>query len=420
MISNKKTKVHIALVLCNSIWGISSVVGAVGLSTMHPIAFLTIRQVLAGLLLLAVSGTAVNNEKSSKPKESLTSSSLLQFKQHWKLFAFTAMANFSSHFSKLLWHSDDNFDFSMILIRSSSAKLHPLGFLVGITLAGPVACSIWQACQPIFMAFIAILLGREVWNSRRMSGIAMAFCGCSIMVLLAPQSKAGNTAEVRTSQSSTLFLAGNFLFMVDCLSEAVFVLLSKKLLEVFSPVIIMGYCYLISAVYMGMATAASLMLIPMTSTPASSVWISGSMIPPLDALPALIWFVVVSAATASFLRTWATKHATGTLVLSYSVMTPASTVVLTVLLLGMRMVPNCANINTLDEFSTAFCLFLPNLGTLFGMIGVCLGLSLIIMTEPKSDKRPVVQSSSIGGTEETALGAHAAASIFQGKRMVVV
>jgi sulfite exporter TauE/SafE len=103
-----------ALILGNSFWGIGAVVGALGLATTHPVAFLMIRQLLAGLLLLLAgassfaisSPTTVGDDaaaKTSKPTQHLQrkmnlDSLRLPFKQHWKSFALLGLTLFGSQF----------------------------------------------------------------------------------------------------------------------------------------------------------------------------------------------------------------------------------------------------------------------------------------------------------------------------------
>lgn len=117
------------------------------------------------------------------------------------------------------------------------------------------------------------------------------------------------------------------------------------------------------------------------------VWFHGSMLPPMDALPAMIWFVVFSSAGAYGMINWANQYATGTLVMSYTVLQPVSAVILTVLLLALNAVRDCTDITTASKTATGTCLTPPNMGTFCCMVGVGIGLSLIILTEPKSDGR---------------------------------
>jgi drug/metabolite transporter (DMT)-like permease len=107
------TKVHMALILGNSFWGVGAIVGALGLATTHPVAFLMIRQLLAGLLLLAgasyfaisspttVVGDDDDAAKTSRPRQHLNLDTFrLRFKQHWKLFALVGLTLFGSQFGK--------------------------------------------------------------------------------------------------------------------------------------------------------------------------------------------------------------------------------------------------------------------------------------------------------------------------------
>lgn len=359
-------KAHLALLAANSFWGIGAVVGGIGLSSAHPLAFLTIRQALAGSVLLLGSiifspssteeDAAAKTTKSKQMRDSFSR----YFKIHWKTFALCGLTIFGSNF----------------------------GFLVGILLAGPVTASVWQPSQPILMAFICLIMGWEKLNRLRMTGVAVAFCGCITMVLLAPQedSEQDEASAQSSTRSSTFFWIGNLLFFINCLSDPSYVLVSKRLLSVFSPLAVSAYSYLVSAFIMGISTIISIALASTFTSPESppSVWTTGSIIPPVSALPAMIWFVFFSSAGAYALITWANQHATGTLVMSYTVLQPVSAVLLTVILLGMDLVPNCASQTSSD---TSICLTPPNYGTFCGMAGVGLGLTMIIITEPKKSSK---------------------------------
>ena len=135
------SKVHGALLLANSFWGIGAVVGALGLPATNPLAFCMVRQFLAGLLLLlGGAGTA----------------SFASIKVHWKRFLILGLALFGSQ----------------------------ADYLLGVILAGPVTASVWQPIQPIFTAAICMILGWEPAIFQRIIGVLIAFMGCVMMVLL--------------------------------------------------------------------------------------------------------------------------------------------------------------------------------------------------------------------------------------------
>jgi len=354
------------------------------MSTTHPLAFLTIRQYLSGLVLLMGASAATKessssdaskdsllkdeeaypeddytNAKAAKPNRTLS----FHFKTYGKTFALLGLTLFGSQF----------------------------GFLIGITLAGPVTASVWQPSQPILMAFVCVIMGWELWNSKRMVGVALAFCGCIIMVVLSPHAPDDETTESATSSSkSTLFWIGNLLFFINCMSDPSYVLVSKRLLDVFSPLMVTAVSYFISATYMAIATILSLLVTANSSYSFDDpndpmwVWSHGSILPPMDALPAILYLIFFSSVAAYALINWANQYATGTLVMSYTVLQPVSAVVLTVILLALKAVRDCTDTAAAVNAS-GICLTPPNMGTLFGMVGVGIGLSFIILTEPKSD-----------------------------------
>lgn len=346
------TNVHIALILANSFFGIGAIVGSLGLADSHPLAFLCIRQALAALILFAVSSIFPSSTikgdnvtaKTLKPRTSIG-----KFFLHWKTFSLLGFTIFASQG----------------------------GFLVGIQLAGAVAAAVWQPSQPIIMAAISILIGWEKFNSLRMIGVILACCGTLGMVIFSPSS-----SEDETEQSSERFLVwiGNLLFLINCLCDPSYVILSKRLFHVYSPILITAWSYVVSAIYMAISTVISLTIVTPDST--FSSWTTGSIIPPMAAVPALIWFGVFSSAGAYGLITWANQHASGTLVMSYTVLQPVSAVTLASILLLLGT-PNCDKTHE----ATVKCLNPPNWGTFCGMFGVFCGLAIVIFTEPTKSKK---------------------------------
>lgn len=255
------------------------------------------------------------------------------------------------------------------------------------------------------MSFLCVVMGWELWNSKRMVGVAIAFCGCIIMVVLSPHApEDANIDAAASSSKSTLFWIGNLLFVINCLSDPSYVLVSKRLLDVFSPLMVTAVSYFVSATYMGIATIISLLLVTTDGKSAINepnddpmwVWYHGTILPPMNAVPAMIWFVFFSSAGAYGLINWANQYATGTLVMSYTVLQPVSAVVLTVILLALNAVRDCTDAAAAVN-ATGICLTPPNMGTFWGMVGVGVGLSLIILTEPKSDGQAKKSDTPIGG-----------------------
>ena len=134
------------------------------------------------------------------------------------------------------------------------------------------------------MAFICVVMGWEPFNKIRMAGVAVAFCGCLMMVFLAPSEEQQEEKD-KEGQSMLVVWIGNLLFFVNCLCDPSYVIITKKLLHTFRPLAITAYSYFVSSIIMGAATLVSLVGVPKlmttSTTTEESVWISGDLIPPL-------------------------------------------------------------------------------------------------------------------------------------------
>ena len=84
---------HAALVSANLFFGIGAVIGALGLPATHPLVFAWVREMGAGLILLAISARLYPNDDSSSPAEVSPSSMTIPYvlrawKAHWKPLAW--------------------------------------------------------------------------------------------------------------------------------------------------------------------------------------------------------------------------------------------------------------------------------------------------------------------------------------------
>ena len=109
-------------------------------------------------------------------------------------------------------------------------------------------------------------------------------------------------------------------------------------------------------------------------------------------MPALLYYIFFASVGSYGLLTWANQHATGTLVMSYTVLQPVSTALLTTALLTVGLVASCQTLLlSQEEPQDKACLDFPSFGTFCGMLGVFGGLALIISTEPKKEEEEVVE-----------------------------
>lgn len=385
-------RTHGALILANIFFGVGAVLGALGLPATHPLVFALLREIGAGAILLGVSscwyrrpiGSAVRDSANDNDDDDEKPASLTYawraWRVHWKHFALLGLVVFGNQ----------------------------AGFIVGIKMAGPITASIWQPTQPIFTAAICMTLGWEPPQRKRLVGILVATIGCIMMVLLKASTKVeeiamqeepvavaykkednGTSNNYGLSSTAARYVIGNTLFFCNCLCTALYVILSKRMLAIYPAVWVTAWSYNAASVYMFFATLLA------TSTPGSEAFfcpecpvlqdpLQRLVHIPSGAIPALLYYIVFASVGSYGLITWANQHATGTLVMSYSVLQPVTSALLTTVLLLLGIVASCQRQDTSGKASA--CLDFPSLGTFCGMVGVLAGLSLIITTEPGSTR----------------------------------
>ena len=256
-----QTIVHGTLLLVQVLFASAGVIAAVGLPTCNPFAFVLYREIAAGgiLLLVAVymtncrysSSSTRNPRRNTNSTETISldhdpSSSvsqtdrLLAHRQHHdgserlvdsfddnqdesttddNQKRFKSKSTHSFHFSQtsiswLPWHFQSSSQSSSSMNYSSSASwtsFLALGFMIfgnqafvilGVKLAGPVACSIWQPSQPIITSAICMMMGWEAFHVKRMGGIVLAFVGCVLMVVLSTTSSSTTTPQEPSSTTT--------------------------------------------------------------------------------------------------------------------------------------------------------------------------------------------------------------------------
>jgi drug/metabolite transporter (DMT)-like permease len=134
------------------------------------------------------------------------------------------------------------------------------------------------------------------------------------MVVLSTKGVAAATEEDDAAAGRTAKkLVGHFLFFVNCLCTSLYVILSKRPLLVYPPVMVAAWSYNIAAVFMGL-TAFIMSLSPSAMSflcpDCTGIWNI-----PSGAIFALLYFIVFNSVCAYAILTWANQYATGTLVM---------------------------------------------------------------------------------------------------------
>lgn len=356
--SGRGPVVHTVLILAHSIFGLGSIIGALGLPETNPLAFTFEREVAAGILLLILSflvGSATPLKRS--PVTGVANDVYLLTPQirHWKSFALLGFFLFTNQ----------------------------AGYLCGLFLAGPVTGSIWQPSAPILTAALSMLMGLEIKSTFRIAGVLVAFLGCTIMILISDRDRETHFDESDEDDEGPLismFLVGNALFFINCLSTACYILFSKDLLSKYPSLTVTAWSYLFGAPFMFLAAVLS-SIIPVAEEVVcpSCVHSDASIFRiPSSAMPALAYYVVAMSVGSWGCILWANQYATGTLVVGYSVLQPITSLIFAAILVFFEWVASCKQ----SGHHQRPCLNEPGIGTFAGMLGVFLGLFIVINTEP--------------------------------------
>ena len=380
---NYKFLVHVALITVNTIFGLGSIIGKLGLHEgTNPLSFTFLREVVSGSILLFLSyyfGISNRNnndnnenndviqddeEENVEDDDKAALEPMLATSQRrsdvTRRTATTATRTPTMILPQSMLHLKSFVILGMLLFINQSF------YIVGIQLGGPVTGSVWQPSAPIFTAVISMIWKLETWNIQRIVGVFVAFVGCSIMILLGSSSGGvvGGGACGTDVPETISFLIGNLLFCCQCLAASFYILLSKNLLSVYPSLAVTAWSYLLASPFMCISAFLSTkskwsqeLICPTCSytsmyddasesaTPMSSsslhksfafIWI------PKQTIPALAYYILAQSVAAWGLLLWSNQYATGTLVMGYSVLQPVTSLFFTVLILFViHLVPQC-------------------------------------------------------------------------------
>lgn len=187
-------------------------------------------------------------------------------------------------------------------------------FLAGLALTTVQAASILITTIPVFALGAAILLGSERASARRMAGIALAGAGALLVV---------GGERVAGSWSS---FAGAAMIVVNCLSFALYLVVSKPAMARLSA----------RAVVARMFAVGTVMMFPIA---AWSLWTEQWSAIPARAWLALALVIAGPTVAAYLLNAWALRHADSSLVAAYTYVQPVLATLLGVIFLGEELRP---------------------------------------------------------------------------------
>jgi len=187
-------------------------------------------------------------------------------------------------------------------------------FLLGLSLTSVHVAAILITTIPVFTLAAAIGFGRERKSATRIGGIALALVGALLVV--GGESFAGTWRSV----------LGAVLIVINCLSYALYLVLSKPAMARLSPLRVVAQMFAVGTV----------LLLPFAAFPlARQDWHS------LTSGAWLALAVVIAGPTivAYLLQAWALRHADSSLVASYTYVQPVLASFLGAIFFGETMHP---------------------------------------------------------------------------------
>jgi len=175
--------IDLALIMMTVIWGMNAVIVKLTYTQIPPMAFMAVRFVMAGALLLIILR--------------VTEGSLRVDRRDWPKFLVAGMVG--------------------------TGLYQPL-FLTGLSMTSASVTALIIATSPIFVALINRVLGREILPLRGWLGIALTFAG----IILIVAASGDVTLSSQSFVGDLLILAGSFLW-------ALYAVLAAPLMARYSP-----------------------------------------------------------------------------------------------------------------------------------------------------------------------------------------
>ncbi|APG65686.1 EamA family transporter [Tenacibaculum todarodis] len=131
-------------------------------------------------------------------------------------------------------------DYKHILLASFfGVGINMLTFFKGLSLTTPISAAAIMVMSPIMVLLFASLLLKEKIIPRKILGVIIGFIGALLLIIY------GNSSEVNGEN----IILGNFLVFVNAASYGFYLVLAKKLIEKYNPVVFVKWLYLFGLIW---------------------------------------------------------------------------------------------------------------------------------------------------------------------------
>ncbi len=131
-------------------------------------------------------------------------------------------------------------DYKKILLAAFfGVGLNMLAFFKGLSFTTPISASVVMVTTPILVLIFSSILIKEKIGSRRILGVIIGLIGAVILIIY------GNTLD-ENAKNSTL---GNFLVFINAASYGLYLVIVKKLIVKYNPIVFIKWLYLFGLLF---------------------------------------------------------------------------------------------------------------------------------------------------------------------------
>ncbi|WP_369048452.1 DMT family transporter [Tenacibaculum sp. UWU-22] len=129
----------------------------------------------------------------------------------------------------------DKSDYKKIFVASFfGVGLNMLSFFKGLSYTTPINASVMMVTSPILVLIFASILLKEKLYFRKIMGVIIGLIGAIVLIVYS------NTAQ----KNANNIMLGNFLIFVNASSYAIYLVLVKKLIVKYHPIVFVKWLYL--------------------------------------------------------------------------------------------------------------------------------------------------------------------------------
>lgn len=160
-------------------------------------------------------------------------------------------------------------DYKIILLASFfGVGLNMLSFFKGLSLTTPISASVMMVTSPIMVLIFSSVLIRKAIGKQRILGVFIGLVGTILLITY------GSSSDTNSTNSNW----GNFLVFVNASSYGLYLVISKKLVEKYHPIILVKWLYLLGLIFVIPFGYSELMEVVWQEMPTNIYWNIGFVV----------------------------------------------------------------------------------------------------------------------------------------------